>query len=367
MVNPASPHPSSQPSPAPPLQPLGPLDNLRKHNIVKVFSEFHIKRDATHLAPPSVDIKDIYKQFFTPILDPSLNLEETIGAYFRACPPHQNDQKIAYILLCNNRIRLTNVDPLLQAGYPNLYQHIHLHQQATDAINFMITSSLLLGANDKFEDKFKEEFPHQQLYLVAILVKTDEPWTRNILHPYRRESSQHQECELNQPTSVQLLHINETGHILSIVEGPTGKYIFKKVHSPQISSTHLFDQSSISGPLNSNAHSLMNLVNHKTIWSKAHRHINVYIPHMMHIVKRQEQAASTSKRTMMGTSGLSTSTLPTSSTQREPPSPSSTATTWMSTDNKGYIKTSMSQSATSLTSMGPSTSSLTSEGKVRHR
>ena len=40
-----------------------------------------------------------------------------------------------------------NLNPLMQQGFPNLYQHIHLHQQATDAINFKIISSLLLGTN----------------------------------------------------------------------------------------------------------------------------------------------------------------------------------------------------------------------------
>ena len=134
----------------------------------------------------------------------------------------------------------------------------------------------------------KEEFLRQQLYLVAILVKTDEPRTRNILRPYKKESSIHQEFELNQPTWAQPLHINDTGHVLSIIEGPTGKYIFKKAHNPQISSSRLFDQTSISGPLNSNAHSFVNLVNHETIWSKAHPHICTYFSHMMHIVKNRQ-------------------------------------------------------------------------------
>ena len=167
VVNPKSPHPSSQPSPASPPQPLGPLDSIRKHNI-KMFSAFHIKRDATYLAPPSVDIKDIYNQSFTPILDPNLDTFEAIGKYFRACPHHQSDQKNAYFVLyddefryleSHNKIQLTNVDPLLQAGYPSLYQHIHLHQQTTDTINFRITSSLLLGANDKIEGQLQGRVP----------------------------------------------------------------------------------------------------------------------------------------------------------------------------------------------------------------
>ena len=131
-------------------------------------------------------------------------------------------------------------------------------------INFKLTSCLLLGGNKKIDNNINEEFLCQQLYRVAFLVKVDEPPTRNILRPYRRESSQHQEFELNQPASKQPLHNNEVGHVLSIIEGPTGKYIFKKVHSPQISSTHLF-----------------------------------------------EQAISTSERTLMGTSSLRTLTLTT--------------------------------------------------------
>ena len=130
----------------------------------------------------------------------------------------------------------------MQAGFLSFYQHIHLHQQTTDAINFKITSCLLLGENDKIEDSFKEAFLPQQLYLIAILVKTDEPRTRNTLRLYQKESSHHQEFKLNQPTSVQPLNISEVGHILNIIEGPTGKHIFKKVHTPQVSSTCLFGQ-----------------------------------------------------------------------------------------------------------------------------
>ena len=104
VVNPTSPHPSSQTSPPSP-QPIGPLDHLNKHNIIKMFSEFHIKRDATYLAAPSADIKKIHNEFFTPILDPSCNTFETIGAYFRACPPRQNDPKIAYIVIYEDKLR----------------------------------------------------------------------------------------------------------------------------------------------------------------------------------------------------------------------------------------------------------------------
>ena len=126
------------------------------------------------------------------------------------------------------------------------------------------------------------------------MVKPDEPRTRQ---GFSRESSQHQEFEfeLNQPTSVQPLSINDIGYTLCIIEGPTAKHIFKKGHAPQISSTHMFDQTSISGPLHSNAHSLVNLVNHDTIWSKAHRHITTYLQRVIHVVKWQEQAAATSE------------------------------------------------------------------------
>ena len=42
VVNPTSPHPSSQPSPASPPQ-MAPLDYVQTHNIMKMFSEPHIK------------------------------------------------------------------------------------------------------------------------------------------------------------------------------------------------------------------------------------------------------------------------------------------------------------------------------------
>ena len=174
-------------------------------------------------------------------------------------------------------IKLTNVDIALQAGYRNLYQHIHLHQQATDAINFKITSCLLLSTNDKIDNSWKKEYLGKNLYLAAMAIKVDEPRTRNLLHPYRRESSQHPEFELNQPTSVPPLHVHSVGHQLIVIKGPTGPNIFDKVNNPAIISSHLFDQTSISGPLNSNSHSLISLCARKTIWSKARRHIHPYL------------------------------------------------------------------------------------------
>ena len=42
---------------------MGPLDHLRKHNLLKMWSEFHIERDATYIAPESMDIQEIYNRF----------------------------------------------------------------------------------------------------------------------------------------------------------------------------------------------------------------------------------------------------------------------------------------------------------------
>ena len=220
---PTSVYPS--PSPASPPSPLGPLDLLKKHDIMKSFAEFHIKRDATYIAPASMDIKEIYNKFEEPTFEwaKDLGLEDYILRYFRACPLHQNDTKIAYIVLSekeykhlwdNDEIKLTNVGIAMTHGYPNLYQHIHLHQQATDAINFKITSCILLGSNDKIDTNWKKEYFGQTLYLSAIAIKVDEPRTRNIIRPYRRDSSQHQEFKLNQPTSTPPLHVPSTGNVI---------------------------------------------------------------------------------------------------------------------------------------------------------
>ena len=186
------------PSPASPPSPLGPLDYLKKEDIKRSFSEFHIKRDATYIAPASMDIKEIYNKFEDPIFQPDLNLEDYVLRYFRACLLHQNDQKVAYIILTekeynhlwdNDEIKLTNVDIAMTHGYPNLYQHIHLHQQAIDAINFKITSCVLLGSNEKIDINWKKvlEYLRQNLYLAALVIKVDEPRRRNILRPYCRD------------------------------------------------------------------------------------------------------------------------------------------------------------------------------------
>ena len=145
----------------------------------------------------------------------------------------------------------------------------------------------------------------------GVNIMVDEPRTRNILRPYRRDSSQHQEFELNQPTSTPPLHVPSIGHVLVILRGPTGQYIFDKVNHPGIVSSHVFDQTAISGPLNSHAHSLISLCAHETIWSKAHRHIQMYFPHMLNVIKWQEEATSGTSRTIGKTSSSSSTTLTT--------------------------------------------------------
>ena len=55
---PPSPPTSVHASPSPaPQSPLGPLDLLNKPDIIKGVAEFHIKRDASYIAPASLDIK----------------------------------------------------------------------------------------------------------------------------------------------------------------------------------------------------------------------------------------------------------------------------------------------------------------------
>ena len=206
---------------------------------------------------------------------------------------------------------MTNVDIAMTHGYPNLYQHIHIHQQATDAINFKVTSCILLGSNDKIDINWTRDYLGQRTYLVAIAIQADEPRTRNILRPYRRNSSQHQELELNQPRSTPPLHAPSIGNFLVILRGPTSQYIYDKVNHPGIVSSHVFNQTAISGPLNSHACSLISLRACDAIWSKAQCHIQMYFPHMMPIIKRQEEATSTSKTLGRTSATSSTSTLTT--------------------------------------------------------
>ena len=212
-----------------------------------MFSELHIKRDASYIAPASMDIKDIYNRFEEPIVKPSLNIEEVIHKYFRACPPHQSDSNIGYIVFNDvelhyvedqDKVQLPNIDTALQAGCPHLCQHIHLHQQATDAIKLKITSTLLLGLNDKVDNNWKRDYPSRTQYLVAILIKVDEPQTSNLLRPSKRESSQHQEFELNKPTLVPPLHINSIGQHLITIKGPTAQNFFDKINNQAISRSH---------------------------------------------------------------------------------------------------------------------------------
>ena len=44
--------------------------------------------------------------------------------------------------------------------------------------------------------------------------------------PYHRDSSQHQEFELNQPTATPPLHVKSIGHLLVVLRGPTSQDIF---------------------------------------------------------------------------------------------------------------------------------------------
>ena len=76
-----------------------------------------------------MDINNIYNRFEKPLLQPDWNLEDIIFRYFRACPLHQNDTKMGYIVLTekeynrlydNDEIKLTNIDIAMQRGYPNL-------------------------------------------------------------------------------------------------------------------------------------------------------------------------------------------------------------------------------------------------------
>ena len=284
---PPSPPTSVHPSPPSPQSPLGPLDLLNKPDITKSISEFHIKRDASYIAPASMDIKDIYNKFEETTWNTSdLSLSDVILRYFTSCPTHRSDAKIGYIVLTekecqhlwdNDEIKMTNVDIAKSNGYPNLYQHIHIHQQATEAISFKVTSSILVGLNDKIDINWKRDYLAQKLYLIAINIMVDEPRTRNILRPYRCDSSQHQEFELNRPTSTPPLHVPSIDNVLVILRGPSAQHIYDKV-------SHVFGQTAITGPLNSHAHSLISLCAHDTIWSKAHRHIQMYFPHMMNII-----------------------------------------------------------------------------------
>ena len=187
------------------------------------------------------------------------------------------------------RMSTTTSTSTARSGRPTSMQHFRLATLTSTRTSIYVsrlqmrsTSTSHLLYFSELMTRLKEIGKKDYLYLVAILIKVDEARTRNLLHPSRRESSQHQEFELNQPTSTPPLHIHSIGHQLITIKGPTGQNTFDKVNSQAISSSHLFDQTSISGPLNSNSHSLISLRNHETIWSKVHRHIATYFPHMLH-------------------------------------------------------------------------------------
>ena len=52
-----------------------------------------------------MDILDIYNLFAKQIVDADIDLERLVLQYLRQCPPHQNDQGIAYIVLCHDEYR----------------------------------------------------------------------------------------------------------------------------------------------------------------------------------------------------------------------------------------------------------------------
>ena len=288
---------------------------------MRSISEFHIRKDATYIAPASMDIKDIYNKFEEPTFDTTdLSLEDIILKYFRACPLHRNDTKIGYIVLNEKEIptslgqRRDQVDQRRHRDDTWLPEPLPAHPHPSAGYRCrQLTDYLmhLVGINDKIDINWKKDYFGQKLYLIAIPIKVDEPRTRNILRPYRRDSSQHQELELNQPTSTPPLHVPSIGKVLAILRGPTSQYIYDKVNHPGIVSSHVFDQTAISGPLNSHAHSLISLCAHDTLWSKAHRHIQMYFPHMMNIIKWQEETTSTSKTLGRTSATSSTSTLTT--------------------------------------------------------
>ena len=224
---------------------------------------------------------------------------------------------IAYIVLCldefrhfeaTSHIHPSNVSQLMQHGFLNLYQHIQLHLQAADAINFKITSSLLLRANDKFPTTSRRRSYHNSSTSCAS-------WSRqmNLRHikfyvHTQRESSQHQEFELNQPTSVQPMSINDIGRALCVIEGPSAKHIFKKLHAPEISSSRLFDHPSISGPSSQQCAQLGQARQPRHHLVKSTLSHLYLLPAHIHIIKWQEQAASISEKTLMGTSVSGAST-----------------------------------------------------------
>ena len=200
-------HPSSQPSPASPQPQMAPLDYLQKHNIMKMFSEFmkmfsefHIKRDSSYLTSINGPLGHLQ-----PLLNTSRGCEHRHGSGHCVVPPTASTTSVgsghcAHVVLYSDEyrhleatghIQLSNIDPPMQRGVPistrtsTSISRLHTRSASRSYLRYFL-------ANDKIPDNLKETFLQRQLYLVYVLVKTDEPPTRRVLRPYSRESSQHQ-------------------------------------------------------------------------------------------------------------------------------------------------------------------------------
>ena len=321
----------------------------------------------------SVDIKDIYNQFFTQILDPSLNLEETIGAYFRACPPHQHDQKIAYIVHYDDEFHYLESqentadqhrpstsgwipEPLpahssTSASYrrDQLQDHIESAswRQRPDwgQLQGRVPTSTALPRCHLDQDWGTSDKEHPTSIQKGV-VTTSRVWAQPaytstaaahqwdwacLEHHWRADRQVHLQ-EGAQPTDQQYTSVWPNLHQWTSQQQRSQP---REPHQPR---DHL-DQGRSS-------HQRLPLTwcTSSSGRNRQHRHQRgQWWAHQARVHRHWQ---------------------PTSSTQREPPSPSSTATTWKSTDIRGCIKTSTSQSATSMTSIGQSTSSVTSEAKV---
>ena len=92
--------------------------------------------------------------------------------------PHQNDQRIAYIVLyedefrhlkINNKIQLTNIDPLTQAGFrTSTSTSIYVSRQQMRSTSRSHHVYFLAHMT-----RLRTTSRQQQLYLIAILAKTD--------------------------------------------------------------------------------------------------------------------------------------------------------------------------------------------------
>ena len=212
------------------------------------------------------------------------------------------------------------------------YQHIHLHQQATDAINFKITSCLLLGTNDKIDNNWKGMTSHRtsaslpswsrwmNLAQGTSCVLTGEnranvkSLSSTSLHQYLRCTSTALDISSSSSRALQV----RTSLTRSTIQ-PSSAHICLTKHRYQDLSTL-------------NSRSLFSLRNYETIWPKSHRHITTYFPRMMQIMKCQEEATSTSKTIGRTSSSLGTSTLTTNVMHSEG---ATATTTWTLTDIRG--------------------------------